>query len=142
MAPPPLPSVYIVSAVRTPIGQFQGYVQGLVDNMLNLNGQTDPSRVKVQFSWVPMPSNVKLGSLKYWKIFTNLNKAALQRVPDVKADEVDEVLFGNVLSAKYGHLLLQSYHAPKLTTTTAWGKTQLANALSAQVCQIPQFVPL
>ena len=27
MAPPPMTPVYIVSAVRTPIGQFQGYVQ-------------------------------------------------------------------------------------------------------------------
>ncbi|KAL6715963.1 erg10, acetyl-CoA C-acetyltransferase [Lecanora helva] len=68
MAPPPRPSVYIVSAVRTPIGQFQG----------SLAGQ----------------SATQLGS--------HAIKSALERVPSVQPSEVEEVLFGNVLSANLG----------------------------------------
>ncbi|KAG8527107.1 uncharacterized protein KY384_008536 [Bacidia gigantensis] len=68
MAPPPRPPVYIVSAVRTPLGQFQG----------SLASQTA----------------VQLGS--------HTIKAALSRVPSVKTTDVEEVYFGNVLSANIG----------------------------------------
>ncbi|MCJ1262173.1 erg10, acetyl-CoA C-acetyltransferase [Lobaria immixta] len=67
MASASFPPVYIVSAVRTPLGQFQG----------SLASQTA----------------VQLGS--------HAIKAALERVP-VKPEEVDEVFFGNVLSANLG----------------------------------------
>ncbi|KAL8737271.1 MAG: hypothetical protein Q9190_008137, partial [Brigantiaea leucoxantha] len=52
MGVPSLPQVYIVSAVRTPIGQFQGALS-----------------------------------------------TALERVPQLKPEDVEEVFFGNVLSA-------------------------------------------
>ncbi|KAF6233424.1 hypothetical protein HO173_008356 [Letharia columbiana] len=68
MAPPTMTPVYIVSAVRTPIGQFQG----------SLASQTA----------------IQLGS--------HVIKSALERVPNVKPGEVDEVYFGNVLSANLG----------------------------------------
>ncbi|KAL2111499.1 hypothetical protein VUR80DRAFT_9919 [Thermomyces stellatus] len=63
-----LPPVYIVSAVRTPIGSFLGSLSSL--------------------------SAVQLGS--------HAIKGALDRVPQVKPEDVDEVFFGNVLSANLG----------------------------------------
>ncbi|KAL8806543.1 MAG: hypothetical protein Q9200_005002 [Gallowayella weberi] len=66
--PPSLPPVYIVSAVRTPIGQFQGA----------LASQTA----------------IQLGSLAI--------KSAVERVPSLKPEQVEEVFFGNVLSANLG----------------------------------------
>ncbi|KAL8857995.1 MAG: hypothetical protein Q9178_005456, partial [Gyalolechia marmorata] len=60
-----LPPVYIVSAVRTPIGQFQG----------SLASQTA----------------IQLGS--------HTIKSAVERVPSLKPEQVEEVFFGNVLSA-------------------------------------------
>ncbi|KAL2041520.1 hypothetical protein N7G274_005902 [Stereocaulon virgatum] len=68
MAPPPMPSVYIVSAVRTPIGQFQGALAS--------------------------QSAIQLGS--------HAIKSALERVPNIKPSDVEEVFFGNVLSANLG----------------------------------------
>ncbi|KAJ2891120.1 hypothetical protein MKZ38_000914 [Zalerion maritima] len=63
-----LPPVYIVSAVRTPIGSFLGSLSSL--------------------------SAIQLGSISI--------KAALERVPEIKAEDVEEVFFGNVLSANLG----------------------------------------
>ncbi|KAI4128821.1 MAG: hypothetical protein LQ338_002521 [Usnochroma carphineum] len=63
-----LPPVYIVSAVRTPIGQFQGSLA---------------SRTAVQ-----------LGS--------HTIKSALERVPSLKPEDVEEIFYGNVLSANLG----------------------------------------
>ncbi|KAI9783456.1 MAG: erg10, acetyl-CoA C-acetyltransferase [Peltula sp. TS41687] len=63
-----LPPVYIVSAVRTPLGSFQG----------SLSSLTAP----------------QLGSRAI--------KAALDRVPSIKPEDVEEVFFGNVLSANVG----------------------------------------
>ncbi|RPA86711.1 thiolase [Ascobolus immersus RN42] len=62
------PTVYIVSASRTPLGGFQGSLASL--------------------------DAVKLGS--------HAIKGALARVPELKPENVDEVFFGNVLSANLG----------------------------------------
>ncbi|RKF75149.1 Acetyl-CoA acetyltransferase [Golovinomyces cichoracearum] len=61
-------SVYIVSAVRTPIGSFLGSLSSL--------------------------SATELGGLAI--------KAAVERVPKIKPSQVEEVFFGNVLSANLG----------------------------------------
>ncbi|KAL8766930.1 MAG: hypothetical protein Q9209_006411 [Squamulea sp. 1 TL-2023] len=66
--PPSLPPVYIVSAVRTPIGQFQG----------SLASQTA----------------IQLGS--------HTIKSALERVPSLKPEQVEEIFYGNVISANLG----------------------------------------
>ncbi|KAI9698425.1 MAG: erg10, acetyl-CoA C-acetyltransferase [Candelina mexicana] len=57
---PPFPSVFVVSAVRTPVGSFQG--QFIVES----------------------------------------ERTAVERVPSIKAADVEEVFFGNVLSANLG----------------------------------------
>jgi len=62
------PPVYIVSAVRTPVGSFLGSLSSL--------------------------SATQLGSLAI--------KAAVERVPEIKPEDVEEVFFGNVLSANLG----------------------------------------
>ncbi|KAK3488901.1 acetyl-CoA acetyltransferase [Neurospora hispaniola] len=63
-----LPSVYIVSAARTPVGSFLGQLSSL--------------------------SAVQLGA--------HAIKSAVDRVPEIKAEDVEEVFFGNVLSAGVG----------------------------------------
>ncbi|KAI0107871.1 acetyl-CoA acetyltransferase [Nemania sp. FL0031] len=63
-----LPSVYIVSAARTPVGSFLGTLSSL--------------------------SATQLGSTAI--------KAAVERVPQIKPEDVEEVFFGNVLSANLG----------------------------------------
>ncbi|KAL8864068.1 MAG: hypothetical protein Q9198_010117, partial [Flavoplaca austrocitrina] len=63
-SPPSLPPVYIVSAVRTPIGQFQGALAS--------------------------HSAIQLGS--------HTIKSAIQRVPSLKPEQVEEVFYGNVIS--------------------------------------------
>jgi len=60
--------VYIVAAVRTPVGSFLGSLSSL--------------------------SAVQLGGLAI--------KAAVERVPQIKPEDVEEVFFGNVLSANLG----------------------------------------
>ncbi|OBT69926.1 acetyl-CoA C-acetyltransferase [Pseudogymnoascus sp. 23342-1-I1] len=62
------PPVYIVSAVRTPVGSFLGSLSSL--------------------------SAIQLGSLAI--------KAAVERVPEIKSEDVEEVFLGNVLSANLG----------------------------------------
>ncbi|KAI4102579.1 MAG: hypothetical protein LQ339_004596 [Xanthoria mediterranea] len=63
-----LPPVYIVSAVRTPIGQFQGA----------LASQTA----------------IQLGS--------HAIKSALDRVPSLQSEHVEEIFYGNVISGNLG----------------------------------------
>ncbi|EGY17288.1 hypothetical protein VD0002_g8278 [Verticillium dahliae] len=63
-----LPSVYIVSAARTPVGSFLGSLSSL--------------------------SAVDLGA--------HAIKAAVERVPEIKPEDVEEVFYGNVLSANLG----------------------------------------
>lgn len=60
--------MYIVAAVRTPVGSFLGSLSSL--------------------------SAVQLGGLAI--------KAAVERVPQIKPEDVEEVFFGNVLSANLG----------------------------------------
>ncbi|KAI6251034.1 hypothetical protein HI914_00338 [Erysiphe necator] len=60
--------VYVVSAVRTPVGSFLGSLSSL--------------------------SATELGSLAV--------KAALEKIPEINPHQVDEVFFGNVLSANLG----------------------------------------
>ncbi|KFY87056.1 hypothetical protein V500_07216 [Pseudogymnoascus sp. VKM F-4518 (FW-2643)] len=62
------PPVYIVSAVRTPVGSFLGSLSSL--------------------------SATQLGSIAI--------KAAVERVPEIKPEDVEEVFLGNVLSANLG----------------------------------------
>ncbi|KFZ10783.1 hypothetical protein V502_07930 [Pseudogymnoascus sp. VKM F-4520 (FW-2644)] len=62
------PPVYIVSAVRTPVGSFLGSLSSL--------------------------SAIQLGSIAI--------KAAVERVPEIKPEDVEEVFLGNVLSANLG----------------------------------------
>ncbi|KAI1813416.1 acetyl-CoA acetyltransferase [Poronia punctata] len=64
----PAPPVYIVSAVRTPVGSFLGSLSSV--------------------------SATQLGS--------HAIKAAVERVPQIKPEDVEEVFFGNVLSANLG----------------------------------------
>ncbi|KAK3300517.1 Thiolase, N-terminal domain-containing protein [Chaetomium fimeti] len=63
-----LPSVYIVSAARTPVGSFLGSLSSL--------------------------SATQLGS--------HAIKSAVERVPEIKPEDVEEVFYGNVLSANLG----------------------------------------
>lgn len=63
-----MPSVYIVSAARTPIGAFQG----------------------------------KLSSLTYPELGAHAVKAALEKVPQIKPELVEEIIFGGVLQANVG----------------------------------------
>ncbi|MCJ1310921.1 erg10, acetyl-CoA C-acetyltransferase [Agyrium rufum] len=84
-----LPSVYIVSSARTPIGNFQGSLSSL--------------------------SAVDLGSIAI--------KAALERCPEIKPEEVEELIFGNVLSANLGQnparqCALRSSLPPTVVCTT------------------------
>ncbi|RAL60467.1 hypothetical protein DID88_000242 [Monilinia fructigena] len=63
-----VPPVYIVSAVRTPLGSFLG----------SLSSKTA----------------TELGGIAI--------KAAVERVPEIKPEDVEEIFFGNVLSANLG----------------------------------------
>ncbi|RFU28356.1 hypothetical protein B7463_g7975, partial [Scytalidium lignicola] len=63
-----VPPVYIVSAVRTPVGSFLGSLSSL--------------------------SATQLGGIAI--------KGALEKVPQIKPEDVEEVFFGNVLSANLG----------------------------------------
>jgi hypothetical protein len=58
-----------------------------------------PLRANLQFNWALMPSNVRLQSVLRHKP-CQLLLAALERVPNIKTSDVEEVFFGNVLSAK------------------------------------------
>ncbi|KAH6650599.1 Thiolase, N-terminal domain-containing protein [Chaetomium tenue] len=63
-----LPSVYIVSAARTPVGSFLG----------------------------------SLSSLTATQLGSHAIKSAVERVPEIKPEDVEEVFYGNVLSANLG----------------------------------------
>ncbi|KAI5798989.1 Thiolase, N-terminal domain-containing protein [Geopyxis carbonaria] len=65
---PDTPEVYIVAAVRTPIGSFQG----------------------------------SLASLSATQLGAHAIKSVVARVPEIKSEDVEEVFFGNVLSANLG----------------------------------------
>lgn len=63
-----MPSVYIVSTARTPIGAFQG----------------------------------SLSSLTYSDLGAHAVKSALEKVPQIKPEDVEEIIFGGVLQANVG----------------------------------------
>ena len=65
---PSFPSVYIVSAARTPVGSFLG----------------------------------SLSSLTATQLGSHAIKSAVERVPQIRSQDVQEVFFGNVLSANLG----------------------------------------
>ncbi|TVY52751.1 Acetyl-CoA acetyltransferase, partial [Lachnellula cervina] len=67
-----VPPVYIVSAVRTPVGSFLGSLSSL--SATQLGGLAIKGR---------LPS-------------------AVERVPEIKPEQIEEVFFGNVLSANLG----------------------------------------
>ena len=94
-----LPSVYIVSAARTPVGSFLGSLSSL--------------------------SATDLGS--------HAIKAAVERVPKIKPEDVEEVFFGNVLSAKYVYLLC-FYDLP---FTILFGLYSHCHIMSTQLPQTP-----
>ena len=57
-------------------------------------------------SLAPMPSSVRLNQLRELvldekTLANSSNLAAVERVPEIKAEDVQEVFFGNVLSAGY-----------------------------------------
>jgi acetyl-CoA acetyltransferase len=110
---PDLPPVYIVSAVRTPIGSFLGSLSSLTAPQLG--------------------SHAIKGREHTWSSFTcgRLIKplAALQRVPEIKPSDVEEVFFGNVISAGYAKKHRFTLHA--LTMVPASARTQHANVHSA-----------
>lgn len=105
-----LPSVYIVSAQRTPVGSFLGYV----DPPLERSYPSIPHRL-LKLTIVilsalsparPLPSSVPTRSRvrKPFELFvfnTDTIPAAVGKVPQIKPEDVQEVFFGNVLSAKY-----------------------------------------
>ena len=92
-------SVYIVSAVRTPIGQFQGYVHEKPSQPI-LTFALGHLPVRLPFSWALTPSSVYPLKVSMPNEPGQPFTAALERVPNVKPGEIDEVYFGNVLSAK------------------------------------------
>jgi acetyl-CoA acetyltransferase len=88
---PSLPPVYIVAAARTPVGMFLGSLANLTAPQLGAHAiKCTASRSCVHF-------------------VTDRCAAAIARVPQIKPSDVEEVFFGNVLSAKYfPHRLLSS----------------------------------
>ena len=80
---PDLPPVYIVSAARTPVGSFLGSLSSLTAPQLGshaIKGKMD-----------------LFGHVMICRLIITL--AALQRAPEIKSSDVEEVFFGNVLSA-------------------------------------------
>lgn len=56
-----------------------------------------------------------------------INAAAVERVPEIKPEDVEELFMGNVLSAKYGNIIL--FQAVNLLTVAASVKILLASVL-------------
>jgi acetyl-CoA acetyltransferase len=84
---PDLPSVYIVSAVRTPIGSFLGSLSSLTAPQLGSHA---------------IKGILHTGTIYDYTL--TMPVAALQRVPQIKPADIEEVFFGNVISAGYvGH---------------------------------------
>lgn len=84
---PGLPEVYIVSSIRTPLGSFQGY----------------PLPWQPSFSARPLTvASRSLSSLSATQLGAHSIKAAVEKA-GIKPSDVEEVFFGNVLSAKYAY---------------------------------------
>lgn len=83
---PDLPPVYIVSAARTPVGMFQGSLSSLTAVQLGSHAIKGASAL--------------LEIIQKIILLTTHAIAAVERA-GIKPENVDEVFFGNVLSAKY-----------------------------------------
>jgi acetyl-CoA C-acetyltransferase len=84
-----LPPVYIVSVARTPVGSFLGSLSSLSATQLGSHAiKCKPDAVLPPPEQRPQPAN------------RTTTTAAVERVPEIKAEDVEEVFFGNVLSAK------------------------------------------
>ena len=70
-----------------------------------------------------------------------LSSAALERVPSVDPKDVEEVFFGNVISAKSVHDILLSVK-PLTTVRKVSGKIRLVSAQSALDSAIQPFARL
>jgi len=80
-----LPPVYIVSVARTPIGSFLGQLSSQSATQLGAHAIKGALHVPAQRKCPCWPS---------------ARIAAVERVPQIKPEDVEEVFFGNVLSAK------------------------------------------
>ena len=101
-----LPPVYIVSAVRTPLGGFQGSVElgpTINQTMRDPNSSQVASQPQCCRAWFASDQRYDT-QFRYACTERNwINKAitgALERAQGIKAEDVEEVFFGNVLSAK------------------------------------------
>lgn len=70
----------------------------------------------------------------------NMAAAALQRVPEIKAEDVQEVFFGNVLSAKLVPFFHANLEMATNLSSTALVKIQPDNAPSMPASVIIQSV--
>lgn len=97
-----LPDVYIVAAQRTPIGSFQGYVTSSPIPRKHLNPSEGRPDCEIKRWKLTLEGlNSSLASLTAVQLGSHAIKAALAKVPEIKPETVEEVFFGNVLSAKY-----------------------------------------
>jgi hypothetical protein len=66
--------------------------------------------------------------------------AAVARVPEIKPSDVEEVFFGNVLSAKYVlFYILYLSHSQELTPVVVLDRTQLGNAPLVPASKTPPY---
>jgi hypothetical protein len=54
----------------------------------------------VPHNWAQLPSKVPPNIWNLGNALVNFSVAAVERVPEIKPEDVEEVFFGNVLSAK------------------------------------------
>jgi hypothetical protein len=117
---PDLPPVYIVSAVRTPIGSFLGSLSSLTAPQLGSHAIKGMGHTRSSYTWRRL---IKL-------------PAALQRVPEIKPSDVEEVFFGNVISA--GYIQRHRVTLYVLTTAPASARIQHANVHSVPASGMQQ----
>lgn len=137
------PSVYIVSAVRTPIGGFQQWVP------YRGGGTHLTGRLQITFelerytAWLARHKRLDIRpvTVSYELRLTFLPLAALERVPGVDPKDVEEVFFGNVISAKSVHDAVSSV-ATSNNRRKVWAKTRLDSALLVLDSKIQQFARL
>jgi len=124
-----LPPVYIVSAVRTPVGSFLGYgihSYTFLFCRYRSTNKIDPSRACLLFNWVDLLLRVSfMKDYLFCARLTNISSGAVERVPEIKPEQVEEVFFGNVLSAK--QVILYPFKAAYSNKESASAKTQLDN---------------
>jgi acetyl-CoA acetyltransferase len=103
-----LPPVYIVSSARTPVGSFLGYVLLCLAMSCFLNAKSETNLCHYQQSSVfpdccPARFSRYQGSATFiprsHKHLLIYKTGALNRAENITAADVEEVIFGNVLSA-------------------------------------------